>query len=232
MFDYIKELPTKTRKQRILKTLLLLIAAFSVAWGLRSAVTLFRDSDWRIIKPYFYEGRIENGRYINDSIGWEIVIPEGWELSYTRSASENRHATDMLKKQGVEESVISGVKELVAFQKGQQNKFVSSVEHANGMSEGDVVQNMIDVSYVMKNAFAELDAEFSFDYPAREVIGGQVFYVTTSEIIMPDNKTTLWMISYGGVVGDRYLSVIVSYTDPKYKSEMLEAWRGSVFKSS
>ena len=232
MWEYIKELPTKTRKQRIIQISLLFVAVLAILWPLRNVITILRDSDWRTNKPYFYEGRIENGRYINDSIGWEIAIPEGWELSHTRSASENRNAKDILKKQGVEESVLSGVKELVAFQKGPLNKFLSSVEPADGMSEEDVEQNMIDIGYVMQNAFAEMGAEFTFDYPAREVIDGKVFYVATSETIMPDNETKFWMIAYGGVTGDRYLSVTISYTDPKYKSEMLEAWRGSVFKLS
>jgi hypothetical protein len=210
----------------------LLLAIGSMVYLFRGVPGIIRNTDRRVGKPHFDEGRIENGRYINDSIGWEMAIPEGWELGYTRSGSENRYAVGLLEEYGATDSLIGRTKELVSFGKGRINKLVSTVEPANGASDTDVIETMLTVMSMMDEEFRSMGMKSVFDHPQRETVGGKVFYTSTAEIEIVSRQTKHWMTFYSGLVGDHLLSVTMSYSDPQNKFELLNAWRGSVFKDT
>jgi hypothetical protein len=229
MWNFIRDLPTDTRGQRVIQALVLLLAIGSMVYLFRDVPAIIRNTDWRVSKPHFDEGRIENGRYINDFIGWEIAIPEGWELGYTRSESQNRYAVGVMKEYGATDSLIGRTKELVTFNRGRLNTFRSSVEPADGMSEVDLLERELAELSLFEEQFSQMGMDVESGYPQREIVGGKVFYASTMEITVRGRQTKIGMTSYGGIIGGRYLGVVMSYSDPKYKFELLNAWRRSVF---
>ena len=232
MFDFIKRLLIATRGQRITQAILLLVATGALLWLLRGVPDIFRDADWRADKPRFDEGRIENGRYINDSIGWEIAVPDGWKLGHTRSASENRRAADILNEYTESDSLLEGIKELVSFEKSGMNKLISSTEPANGALEFNIVETLLAIQAMFEEQFARGGMKYMPDYPVREMVGGKIFYTFTAEIEIPARQARHWMTVYAGLVGDRLLSVTMTYADTQAKFELLESWCGSVFNDT
>ena len=75
------------------------------------------------------EGKFENDTYSSKEIGWSINIPKNWKIiSREQNEEYEKKGLDAMEKMVDEEIDVSGLKNLIGFQKNKFNIFQSTSE--------------------------------------------------------------------------------------------------------
>jgi len=179
-------------------------------------------------RRYFDEGRIENGQYINDSIGWVMDIPQGWKLKPPMSSREKKVWNGMIEHIGYSMNILSQ-KSLIQFGKGKFNIFVSGTTLEIERNEKrllEYVRNSQSNTYDIYTSF-HYTCEVSLIRPAS--IDGVSFLVFSMEMTAPESTVPRHLIVYTGLIHGRILEVIIMYNNPSDKTEVMNAWLNSKF---
>ncbi len=176
------------------------------------------------------EGVFQEGTFTSDEIGWRITIPKGWKV-VTKA-----HAEDLQSKglEAMEASIgeevdISGLKNLVNFQKDQFNIFQSTSEPFEEEYDGEWAENNVALREVVLDTYRGQGIEVEATEIEAEVIGGLEFQKFSMKATFPNNALVLHQIMYSRLMNGFDFGANISYTDEESGRVLLECWRASEF---
>lgn len=166
-----------------------------------------------------------------NSIGWSIEKPEGWEV-VSKEVNERREkkGLDAMEETLGQDIDISGLKQLISFQKNKTNIFLSSTEPFNPKINGDWKKNTEKLKDILVETYANKNIKTEASAITTETIDGLDFLVYTLQLYTPNGDLFLTQIMYTKFLNGLLFSVSFNYNDDNYKEEMLTAWRKSTFK--
>lgn len=198
------------------------IGLFSTSCGLK-----------RDMSAFFEEGRIEGNTYISDSTGWNMSIPEGWKLSLKMDAEETKEADDIYDRAGVIISPELSTIQLISLEKDTWNIFSASYGAADSVNEDELKKSMMMERSLLPDAFVPSIKLIAIHPIREEVIDSINFLTYTFECLLPSPiSKKVYVISYLGIVGDKFFSASINYTNIENQKEMMDAWKNSLFDRS
>lgn len=167
--------------------------------------------------------------YQNDEIGWKIAIPEGWRIMTV----SQRDAMNERGKAAIEETIdskldVSGLKNLLGFQKDRFNIFGSTSEPFIEEYPGEWVENNSFLKETVLETYQQNGVHANASETSIEKISGIDFYVYSIKVFLP-NDITLTQYMYSSLINGLDFGVNINYTNEKYGEEMLKAFRESTF---
>lgn len=176
------------------------------------------------------EGTVKGETYVNEDIGWTIVIPKGWTVI-------SRDQTEASEKKGVEAAQkashmkidISELKHLISYQKDRFNSFMSTIEPLPNPTPEGFEENFAAVGKMIYDTYTAqgIKSDTSTRY---EVIRGRRFHIFQVTIYNQAGKPILQQQIYIRRFGERTFSATFSYTNEALKKIMMDAFRNSSFR--
>ncbi|MFR9166865.1 MAG: hypothetical protein ACLVKO_11865 [Dysgonomonas sp.] len=175
-------------------------------------------------------GTIKEKEYTSDEIGWTIEIPDGWRVTNI----DQRNALNEKGKGAIQDAIgveidASELKNLIGFQKNRFNIFISTIEPFVEEYLGEWLENNKTVNEIVIETFRQNGINPTVLDSKVENVGGIDFQVNQTIIELPDNNK-LTQIMYSALINNYDFGATISYTNPKYGEEMLNAFRRSKFK--
>ncbi len=172
----------------------------------------------------------QNDTYYNEEVGWEISIPHGWKIMTV----DHREAINEKGKQALESAMsntvdVTGLKNLLGFQKDRTNIFNSTSQPFVEEYEGEWLENNKEVINIILEAYDQNGISASITNEGTEKIDGVEFQSYTISVSLPNNEK-LTQIMYSALINDLDFGVNINYTKQKHGEEMLSALRASKFK--
>lgn len=206
------------RKNRVQNILILIVIIFASCRKVQNT------------EPFFDEGRIENDTYINDTIGWKMSLPVGWDLTRRITEELKNEYINLANSAEVEYLNMSSHRQLLALEKDQFNVFRSSYEKVKDVSNVTLYETMQAYSELIPSLFPS-PVQFKYCSPIKKKgIKGVSFLYFSYECFMPapiDKK--LYGMAYMGVVKNYLLEITINYTDKQNEKEIMDAWLKSTF---
>ena len=172
----------------------------------------------------------QNDTYHNEEVGWEISIPHGWKIMTV----DHREALNERGKEALENAMdydldVTGLKNLLGFQKDRANIFNSTTQPFIEQYEGEWLENNKEVMNMLLETYRQNGMSPSLTNEGTEKIDGIEFKVYTISVPLTNNDR-LTQIMYSALINDLDFGVNINYTKQKYGEEMLSAFRASKFK--
>jgi len=177
------------------------------------------------------EGYVDNGKYISEEIGWTIEIPEGWEI-VTIEQNEEFQEVGLDAMEGlIEEDIdISGLKNLIGFQKNQFNLFLSTSEPFKVEYEGEYEENQAGLKELIYNAFMEQGIKVDSTETQIATLDGLDFYYYRFTIRSQEGEEILTQLIYSRLINGLDFTININYTNESDKNEMFNALLDSKFR--
>jgi len=181
---------------------------------------------------YFDEGYIENGKYINDIIGWSMELPTGWKVVPNQNDQDVvTSVVDIYQSAGIEVKNPTPATSLISLQKDILNRFNSYYEKVQEPNQKELKESVLMLRETF-SLFFPPQVEIKRVYPIeKEKIEELDFLTFTFEIYLPpplDMKA--YGISYSAIIREYYIGAFISYSDDKNKEEIMNAWLNSKFQ--
>lgn len=177
------------------------------------------------------EGKIENHSYSSKEIGWTINIPENWTVtSREQNEKYEKKGLDAMEELVEGEIDISGLKNLIGFQKNRFNIFQSTSEPFKLEYEGEWEETNNGVKELIYNTY--LQQGIRVDSTATEIIkiDGLDFHSYEFIVYGPNNDVILNQLMYSRLINGFDFAANINYNNDSDKKEMLNAWMNSKFK--
>ncbi|WP_117885199.1 hypothetical protein [Aureibaculum luteum] len=169
--------------------------------------------------------------YNSKEIGWTITIPNDWIVTTKKqSNSDTNKGKEILENQIGSEINISGLKNLIGFQKNAFNRFQSTSQPFEIEYPGEWEENNILLKKLMYDTFTE--QEMKIDTSATMVVNIDGLDFQTYEFIIydPDGEEIIKQQMYNRLINGFDFGVNIKYNNEADKKEMLDAWINSKFK--
>lgn len=178
------------------------------------------------------EGKVEKNSYSSKEIGWTINIPKGWEVtSKEQHEMHQEKGKDMMEEMVDAEFDVSGLKNLIGFQKNQFNMFNSTSETFKLEYEGEWEENNAALKELIYNAY--INKGIKADSTATKIvkIDGLDFHSTKFILYHPkSDEVLLNQIMFSRYINGFDFSVNINYNNEADFKVMLDAWKNSKFK--
>ncbi|MDF0708485.1 hypothetical protein [Flagellimonas okinawensis] len=177
------------------------------------------------------EGKITENIYHSKEIGWTMEIPKGWEVTH-RSILDKRteKGLDAINETAGIEYDVSGLKQLLNFQKNQFNAFQSTSEPFELEYEGEWEENNAGLKELIYNTYLNRGIKTDSTETRTTNIGGLEFQFYEFTIYSPQGEVILNQIMYSRLINGLDFGVNINYNNESDKNEMLEAWLNSKFQ--
>ncbi|WP_033957040.1 hypothetical protein [Psychroserpens jangbogonensis] len=176
------------------------------------------------------EGKVENDFYSSKEIGWTMNIPSNWEVTSREQNEENqKKGLDVIEDMVDGEIDISGLKNLIGFQKNVFNMFQSTSEPFELEYEGEWEENNAGLKILIYETY--LQQGIKTDSTATKIvkIDDLDFHTYTFTIYSPKDEVILNQIMYSRLINGFDFGVNINYNNESDKDEMLEVWLNSKF---
>lgn len=169
--------------------------------------------------------------YTNNEIGWTMEIPKGWTIIDDEQMSKtDQKGHNTVRETLGEEMDISGLKNLISFQKDQFNIFQSTIEPFEPEYEDEWEQNNATVKKLIYNTFLNQGIKVDSSQTTIEKIAGLEFQKFSFTIYGPGGDVILNQILYSKLINGFDFGVNIHYNNDKDRDELLEVFRNSKFK--
>lgn len=177
------------------------------------------------------EGKVENNSYSSKEIGWSINIPNNWKvMSRGQNEKYQEKGLDAIEEVVGEEIDVSGLKNLIGFQKNRFNIFQSTSEPFELEYEGEWEENNALVKELIYDTY--LQQGIKVDSTATKIvkIDGLDFNSYSFTLFSPKGDVVLNQIMYSRLINGYDFGVNINYNNDSYKKEMIDALFNSKFK--
>ncbi|NER15907.1 hypothetical protein [Spongiivirga citrea] len=177
------------------------------------------------------EGTVEKNSYSSKEIGWSITIPNNWNVI-------SKEQTDKYQEKGLDamgelvegEIDVSGLRNLIGFEKDRFNIFQSTSEPFQLEYDGEWQENNAGIKELIYNAYRQQGIKADSTATTVEKIDGLDFLSYTFTIYAPNGDVILNQIVYSRLINGFDFGVNINYNNDSDKKEMMDAWLGSKFK--
>ena len=176
------------------------------------------------------EGKVENNFYSSKEIGWTINIPNNWKvISREQNEDYQKKGLDAIENIVDGEIDLSGLKNLIGFQKNKFNIFQSTSEPFEVEYVGEWEESNAGIKELIYNTYR--DQGINVDSTATKIIkvNGLDFYNYEFTIYSPKGDVILKQLIYGRLINGFDFSVNINYNNESDKKEMLYVWQNSKF---
>ncbi len=177
------------------------------------------------------EGTIQNNIYKSEEIGWEIEIPDGWEIvTMEESDAFQKKGLDIMEPMLDENIDVSKLRNLLSFKKNMFNLFQSTSEPYEIEYDGEWEENNKALREFLLDAYQQEGIEVTASDITTEIIDGLKFYTYTFSLYDKNGNVILNQIMYSRWHNGFDFGVNINYNDEDLKTEMLTAFRNSKFR--
>ncbi len=170
---------------------------------------------------------IENGRlnsagtYSVPEIGWEVTIPEGWEVVSKKMTRENTEKGKKAIEKTMESHVdASGLKQLLNLRKDRFNSFLSTMEAFDAGEAGSYEEYNQNLYQVMKDTYAGQGMKVEYEEDSAS-IDGLLFDVFKSRIYNKEGtEVILNQVMYSRLLNGYDFGMTISYNSQAAHDEM------------
>lgn len=177
------------------------------------------------------EGNITNNTYHSNEIGWTIEIPKDWEVTH-KSILDKRtqKGLDAINETAGIDFDMSGLKQLLNFQKNKFNIFQSTSEPFKLEYEGEWKENNAALKKLIYNTFIQRGIKTDSTETKIIKIDGLEFHSYQFTIYDFKDDIILNQIIYSRLINGLDFGVNINYNNESDKKEMLEVWLNSKFE--
>lgn len=167
--------------------------------------------------------------YKANNIGWEITIPEGWQITSENLLTE-REEKGKKALQGVlgDQPVDYEHTPLLNIQKDRFNGLTSTSTLFDGYSEAQYKENSKQVIQLILDTYKSKGIHHTHSVN-NERIAGLEFEVLTVHLFSPKKEKILTQKMYSRLFGDIELSVQLYFNSDKTGKELKEIFNSSIF---
>lgn len=176
------------------------------------------------------EGKVVEGIYHSQKIGWTMAVPEGWNITH-RSVSDQRteKGLDAIKETTGLDVDDSELRQLLNFEKNRLNIFQSSLESYQPEIDGDWEVNNIALKYIIYQTYLQEGIKVDTTETTIEQIDGLDFHTFEFSLYSRNNDIILKQLMYSRLINGFDFGVNLNYNNEADKKEMLDAWMNSKF---
>lgn len=177
------------------------------------------------------EGHVEDNLYTSEEVGWQINIPEGWDIVTLEETNDyEEKGLEIVDGITEEDIAASQLKNLISFKKNMFNMFQSDSEIFEIEYEGEYEETVTWLKEFIYEAYHDEGIEVTVSDTSKETIDGIEFYRYEFKLYDTDDSIVLNQIIYCSLINGYDLGVTINYNDEDYKNEMLKVFRNSKFK--
>ena len=177
------------------------------------------------------EGNYKDQIYTSQEIGWQILVPEGWDIitKWQNKAYQEKGKKAIEDLYGVEVDD-SGLKDLISFQKDRFNSFVSNSEPFKEEYEGEWEENEVNVKAMIYDAYVGNGIKVDTTATSTVQIDGLDFSHFAFTLYAPNGKKILNQLMYSRLINGYSFGVILHYNNEEDKNTLQKALFDSQFK--
>lgn len=177
------------------------------------------------------EGRITENTYNSKEIGWTMDIPNGWDVTLKSILDKRtKKGLDAINETTGVEIDVSGLKQLLNFQKNKYNIFQSTSEPFELEYEGEWEENNAGLKELIYSAYLQRGIKTDSTETKIIEIDGLKFQSYGFTIYSPKGDVILNQIVYSRLINGFTFGVNINYNNESDKKEMLDVWLNSKFK--
>ena len=177
------------------------------------------------------EGNFENNIYSSKEIGWNISIPENWEIiSREQNEEYEKKGLDAIEKMVDGEIDASGLKNLIGFQKNKFNIFQSTSEPFVVEYPGEWEENNAGLKELIYDTYENQGIKVDSSVTKTIKIDGLDFKTYEFIIYSPKGDVIINQLMYSRLINGLDFGVNINYNNESDKKEMLNSWLNSKFK--
>lgn len=177
------------------------------------------------------EGKVENDFYTSKEIGWTITIPNNWEVTSREQKEENQEKGLNAIEDIVDGEIdISGLKNLIGFQKNVFNMFQSTSEPFELEYEGEWEENSAGIKQLIFNTYEQQGIKTDSTATKIVKIDGLDFHTYNFTLYSQKGDVILNQIMYSRLINGFDFGVNINYNNESDKEEMLDVWLNSKFR--
>ena len=200
----------------------------SIISGLAVTLTSFGQVD---PNKHIDEGKVEGNIYTSQEIGWTIEIPKGWIVTEKAKMKEMNEKGLKALEETIDGPIdVSGLKNLIAFEKNAFNNFQSTSEPFELEYEGEWEANNAAVKDVIYETIQKQGIKVDSTATKIETIDGLDFHTYTFTIYGPKGNVILKQRMFSRLINGFDFGVNISYNNFRDGTELLELFRNSKFK--
>ena len=177
------------------------------------------------------EGNFKDQVYTSQEIGWQIRVPEGWDI-ITKSQNEKFSETG---KKAMEETFDveiddSGLKDLISFKKDDFNSFLSNSEPFKEEYSGEWKENNRLVKQMIYETFESNKIHADSTATTTVRIDGLDFLCFGFKLYSPKGEVFLNQLIYSKLINGFLFTAIVNYNNEEDKNILQKALFDSQFR--
>ncbi|WP_298512836.1 hypothetical protein [uncultured Kordia sp.] len=177
------------------------------------------------------EGYVSDQVYTSKEIGWQILIPNGWDIVTKEQSDQYSERGKEIFKEGLGVEIDdSQLKDLISFKKNQFNIFISSSEPFKEDFEGEWEQNNADLKYYLYEMFKNNGVNVDSTATTTVRIDGLDFKRYGFTIKKTSGEVILNQLMYIKLINGHSFSVNINYNNERDKKVMLKALFDSQFR--
>jgi hypothetical protein len=176
------------------------------------------------------EGTVKENKYHSNEIGWTIKIPKGWNVTQ-REVSQKREDEGLKafnKANGIDYDV-SGLKQLISFQKDRRHIFAATSEKLEIKYEGEYEDQKQMVKELLYNTFTENGIKIDTT-SSTEKIDNLKFDLFKITVYDKNGEVILYQDLYSRFINGLDFGVNLNYKNDKEKNELMDTWKNSKFE--
>jgi hypothetical protein len=176
------------------------------------------------------EGKVANNTYTSEDIGWTIAIPQGWSITEKDKSEEYQDKGLEIIGEVVDGEIdISGLKNLISFEKDEFNVFQSTSEPFKVEYNGEWEVTNTQLKKILHSAYTGQGIKVDSSATSTVIIDGLEFRHYSFTIYDPNGDTILNQLLYSRLMHGLDFGVNINYNNEQDKTEMLAAWNNSKF---
>jgi hypothetical protein len=173
---------------------------------------------------------LEENIYYNESTGWRIELPKGWETVSKKENSAEKQIGKKALEQVFEGDINSEYEVLLSIKNNRNASLTSTLEKFDEQYEGEWKDNNVFLKELLYKAFAKqnilIDTTSSSD--SIDNMPFEVFYIS---LYAPNKTVILNQILYSSLINGYDFGVTINYVHTEDKEILLKALKNSQFKS-
>ena len=169
--------------------------------------------------------------YTSEEIGWTIEIPDGWTIIEKEKTEEFQDKGLKALGEVVEGEIdVSGLKNLICFQKNQFNIFQSTSEPFEVEYDGEWEATNAELKKILYSAYVNQGIQVDTSSTSIVKIDGLDFRYYSITVYSPKGDIILNQSMYCRYINGMDFGININYNNEKDKLEMLTALKNSRFK--
>ena len=175
------------------------------------------------------EGTVTENTYTSAEMGWTVTIPEGWTITEKSDVQERNEKGLKAAAAVVGDIDMSGLKNLIAFQKDKFNSFVSSSESFSPEKDGDWKTNNQDIKTAIYETYITKGMKIDTTATTVETIDGRDFEAYGFTVYKPEGGVLIQQKIFSRWENGASFSVALNYNNNADGDVLLRTFRESKF---